>query len=73
MQEMMNDNIEKVLQREEKVEMTVKKAVKFESISQQLQNKSRRMNQEAFWAKHKCKCLILSVVAAAAGGLIFII
>jgi len=32
----MNENIEKVLQREEKVEMTVKKATKLESISQQI-------------------------------------
>ena len=53
--------------------MTVKKAVKFESISQQLQTKSKRMNQEAFWAKHKCKCLIASALAVVAGGLIFII
>ena len=70
---MMNDNIEKVLQREEKVEMTVKKAAKVESIAQQIQNRSKRMNQEAFWAKHKCKCLILAAMLAAGGGMIFII
>lgn len=69
----MNENIEKVLQREEKVEMTVKKAVKFESISQQMASKSKRMNQEAFWAKHKCTLLIISLLVVAGGAFFFII
>jgi hypothetical protein len=73
LQVMMNENIEKVLQREEKVEMTVKKATKLESIAQQIQSRSKRMNQDAFWAKHKCKFLILALLLAAGAGVFFII
>lgn len=69
----MNENIEKVLQREEKVEMTVKKAAKLESIAQQIQDRSKRINKQAFWSKHKCKFLILGALLAAGGGLILII
>ena len=70
---MMNENIEKVLQREEKVEMTVKKATKLESIAQQIQNRSKRMNQEAFWAKHKCKLLIIALIIASGLGVFIIL
>ena len=69
----MNENIEKVLQREEKVEMTVKKAAKLESIAQQIQDRSKRINKQAFWSKHKCKFLILWALISAGGGLILII
>ena len=69
----MNENIEKVLQREEKVEMTVKKATKLESIAQQIQNRSKRMNSEAFWAKNRCKFLIAGLILAVGAGLFIFI
>lgn len=53
--------------------MTVKKAAKLESIAQQIQDRSKRINKQAFWSKHKCKFLILGALLAAGGGVILII
>jgi hypothetical protein len=69
----MGENIERVLQREEKVEMTVKKAAKLESIAQQIKDRSNRVNKQAFWAKHKCKFLILGLLVSAGAGVFIII
>jgi hypothetical protein len=69
----MTENIERVLQREEKVEMTVKKATKLESIAQQIKDRSNRVNKQAFWARHKCKLLIIGMLLAVGGGLFFIL
>jgi hypothetical protein len=41
----MNQNIERVLQREEQVEMTVKKAAKLETIAQHVKERSHRVNR----------------------------
>lgn len=53
--------------------MTVKKATKLESIAQQIQSRSKRMNQDAFWAKHKCKFLIVGLLIAIGASAFFII
>lgn len=67
----MDQNIEKVLQREEKVEMTVKKAAKLDSIAQQVKQRAGRVDH-TFCSRHKCKLLALGGVLAAAAILIVI-
>ena len=69
----MTENIEKVLQREEKVEMTVKKATKLQSIAQKIKDRSNRVNKQAFWERHKCKLLTIGALLGVGAGVFFII
>lgn len=73
MQAVMGENIEKVLQREEKVEIVVKKTKNIDYIADEIKKNTNDMKKQAFLAKHRCKILIGACVVAAAGGLFFII
>lgn len=76
----MTENIEKILQREEKVELFVKRANKTDKFAQDIKNnvsvystQASKIKQQAFWRSNRCKIMIGGVLLAGGIAAFFLI
>jgi hypothetical protein len=76
----MSDNIEKVLQNEEKVDLIVKKAERLHNMTDEIKKnvpcfstQASKMKKQAFWRRNKCRLAIGAIIVAACASLFFII
>lgn len=71
--DVMKENIEKILQREEKVELFVKRTQKTDKYAMEIKNNASKIKNQEFWRSNKCKIMIAAILVAAGLAFFFVI